>query len=273
VREADYLLALRGLAALRTAARRDEALAAEHLARLRRTACAEPPDSGQPRVLPAMRPDEGYAEWAASYDLLQNATIALEEPAVTGLLASVPPGRALDVGCGTGRHTARLAAAGHDVVGIDPTPEMLAVARERLPGVELRLGGFDGLPARDGDADLVVCALALSHVPSLGAPVAELARVLAPGGLLVISNPHPFATAVLGWRACFVRRDGSRAAIPEYAHMAQDYVAALAGAGLRIEACLEPLLPPASDEDAEDAALVEGLPAVIVWAARCPGPG
>jgi ubiquinone/menaquinone biosynthesis C-methylase UbiE len=174
----------------------------------------------------------------------------------------------LDVGCGTGRHTARLAALGHDVVGIDPSPEMLAVARARLPGVELRRGGFEGLPARDREADLVVCALALSHVRALIAPVAELARVLAPAGLLVISNPHPFATAVLGRRAWFRRPDGSRAAIPEYAHLTQDYVAALTAAGLRIEACVEPLLPPAADEDGEEAALVAGLPAVIVWAAR-----
>ena len=163
-----------------------------------------------------MGPREGYADWAATYDERANRTIALEEPAVHGLLAGVPPGRTLDVGCGTGRHTAWLAAAGHDVVGIDPSTEMLARARERLPGVEFREGDVGALPAADGEATLAVCALALSHVPSLDAPLAELARVLAPRGLLVVSNIHPVATAILGWRAWFRRPDGSRAAIPEH---------------------------------------------------------
>jgi len=268
VREADHLLALRGLAVLRAAAAGDEARAAEHLAQLRLVASDEATDRGRTRVLPRVGPKEGYAAWAPTYDERRNAMIALEEPAVRRLVAGVPAGRALDVGCGTGRHMARLAAAGHHVVGIDPSPEMLAVARERLPGAELRLGGFEGLPAGDGEADLVVCALALSHVSSLADPVAELARVLAPGGLLVISNPHPVATAILGWRAWFRRGDGARAAIPEHAHLAQDYVAALTAAGLRIEACLEPVLPPAEEDDADEAAVVAGLPAVIVWAAR-----
>ena len=45
-------------------------------------------------------------------------------------------------------------------------------------------------------------------------------------------------------------------------------MAAFTAAGLRIEACVEPLLPPAAEEDGKEAALVAGLPAVIVWAAR-----
>ena len=271
MRESDHLLALQGLAALRAAADGDEELAAQRLAALREAAAREPAPGDRARLLPRVDPGEGYAAWAATYDDHDNATIALEEPAVAALLAGVAPGRALDVGCGTGRHTARLAATGHDVVGIDPSEEMLGRARERLPGVEFRAGGFDALPAQDAQADLVVCALALSHVPSLQAPVAELARVLAPGGLLVVSNIHPLATAILGWRAWFARPDGSRATIPEYPHLAEDYVRAFTAAGLSIEACAEPRLPPAGDAGADpEAELVAGLPGVIVWAARKP---
>jgi SAM-dependent methyltransferase len=268
VREADHLLAVLGLGALRAAAEGYDALAAERLARLREAAAAPPAPDDRPRTLPRVGPAEGYAAWAATYDERANRTIALEEPAVASLLAGLPAGRALDVGCGTGRHTARLAADGHDVVGIDPSAEMLARARERLPGVEFREGSFAALPAADGEAGVVVCALALSHVPSLGAPVAELARVLAPGGLLVVSNIHPLATALLGWRAWFRRPDGSRAAIPEHPHLASDYVAAFTAAGLRVEACLEPPLPEPGGDGDEEARVVAGLPGVVVWAAR-----
>jgi SAM-dependent methyltransferase len=272
VREADHLLAVLGLGALRAAADGDDELAAERVRRLRAAAAAAPSPGDRARTLPRVGPREGYADWAATYDERANRTIALEEPAVHGLLADVPPGRALDVGCGTGRHTAWLAAAGHDVVGIDPSPQMLARARERLPGVEFRDGDVGALPAADGEAALVVCALALSHVPSLDAALAELARVLAPAGLLVVSNIHPVATAILGWRAWFRRPDGSRAAIPEHPHLAADYVAGFTSAGLRVEACLEPLLPQPEDRGDEEGSIVAGLPGVVVWAARRDGP-
>ena len=267
MREADHLLAVLGLGVLRAAADGDDELAAERVRRLRAAAAAPPSPGDRARTLPRVDPREGYAAWAASYDERANRTIALEEPAVRGLLAGVSAGRALDVGCGTGRHTAWLAAAGHDVVGIDPSAEMLARARERVPGVEFREGEFGAMPAADGEAALVVCALALSHVPSLDAPLAELARVLAPGGLLVVSNIHPVATAILGWRAWFRRPDGSRAAIPEHPHLAADYVAGFSAAGLRVEACLEPVLPQPEDGD-DEGKIVAGLPGVVVWAAR-----
>src|SRR5947207_1054515 len=56
---------------------------------------------------------EGYIAWATTYDTLPNALIRLEEPGVRGLLDPLLPGPALDAACGTGRHTAYLAARGH----------------------------------------------------------------------------------------------------------------------------------------------------------------
>ena len=83
----------------------------------------------------------------------------------------------------------------------------------------------------------------------------------------MVSNIHPVATAILGWRAWFRRPDGSRAAIPEHPHLAADYVAGFSAAGLRVEACLEPLLPQPEDGD-DEGKIVAGLPGVVVWAAR-----
>ena len=76
---------------------------------------------------------DGYALWADSYDEPGNQVIDLEQPVVREILDGLPAGVALDAACGTGRHTAYLASAGHRVIGVDTSPEMLAVARKRVP--------------------------------------------------------------------------------------------------------------------------------------------
>lgn len=225
--------------------------------------------------LPAGDVAEGYSEWAATYDRPGNATMAVEEPAVLELLRDLPDGVVLDAACGTGRYLAHLCAMGHPVIGVDSSPEMLAVARTRAPDADLREGALEALPLEDGSVSGAVCALALSHLTRLGPAVAELRRVLVPGGRLIVSNPHPLATGILRWRATFVDRDGTRRRIPEHPHLAADYVEAFAGAGLAVRRLLEPRLdaaqaraqaPPGHDDLFELA--LTGLPAAIVWEAE-----
>lgn len=204
MRRGDQLLGLAGLALLRAGARRRPedvgALRAE-LAQVLARMDAEP--YAQRRDLPERDVADGYEGWAASYDEPGNDTVALEEPLVRGLLDTLPPGPVLDAACGTGRHAAHLAAAGREVVGVDSSDSMLTIARRRLPGVDLRMGDLAALPLEDASVAGAVCALALSHEPVLGPAVAELGRVLRPGGRLIVSNPHPLATGILGWRAVF----------------------------------------------------------------------
>jgi malonyl-CoA O-methyltransferase len=84
---------------------------------------------------------------------------------------------------------------------------MLSVAAKK-PGLRGRLAVADAtaLPVATGCSDLVVCALTLAHVRDQSAALTEFARVLAPGGTLLISDFHPDAAA-RGWRRTF-RRDG-----------------------------------------------------------------
>ncbi len=103
-----------------------------------------------PRDLPDLEVDAGYAGWAGSYDDPGNDTIALEEPIVRAMLDDLPPGPVLDAACRTGRHTKYLVEAGREVVGIDASEEMLARAREKLPGADLRLGELSSLPLDGG---------------------------------------------------------------------------------------------------------------------------
>lgn len=271
-----YLIGIEGLALLRGGAsgRVDDLVAriTEIEAIARRM--EEAPYSSR-RDLPPRDADAGYEVWAQTYDDPGNDTIALEEPVVRALLDEFPPGPVLDAACGTGRHIAYLAATGRDVVGVDASEPMLDRGRAKLPNADLQVGELTALPFEDESFAGVVCALALSHLADLGPAVAELGRVLRSGGRLVISNPHPFATGVLGWRAVFTDEDGRRQMIPEYPHLHADYIRAFGAAGLVIRSLFEPPLTAEQararakgvHSDAFVAALT-GIPAVIVWEAE-----
>lgn len=98
-------------------------------------------------------------------------------------LAAGARGRTLDLGCGTGR-TLPLLRPGGPVVGVDPSHEALARARRRAPGVPLVQASGEALPFRAGAFDTVVASLVFCSVPDPVRGLAEVRRVLAPGGAL-----------------------------------------------------------------------------------------
>lgn len=258
--ERDHQIGLHGLALLRSGVKGDSMGVHRH-----RSAIAEllgDPHEAASRRLPAVSVHEGYAAWATSYDERRNPTIRAEEPVVRELLTGRPPGDAVDVGTGTGRHATWLAEQGHRVIGVDTSRAMLDVARMRAPDLEWLEADLRDLPLPDACADVVVCGLTLSHLPKLDG-IAELARLLRPGGRLVVSNPHPLATEVLHARAWTTTEDGIRVQVPEWAHGLGAYVARFVAAGLVPTALHEPA------HDGEDP-MLEGMPAALVWAADRP---
>jgi len=99
-------------------------------------------------------------------------------------IAAGRPRRVLEVGPGPGELSARMTAVlGAGVVALDLSERMVQLARER--GVDARVGDVQSLPFEDGSFDTVVAAWMLYHVPDLDRGLAEIARVLAPGGRLV----------------------------------------------------------------------------------------
>jgi SAM-dependent methyltransferase len=99
-------------------------------------------------------------------------------------LAEVRPARLLEVGCGTGALAARCAAElGCEVVALDSSPEMVAATRAR--GIDAVVGDIQRLPFGDATFDAGVAAWMLYHVPDRDRAIAELARVLRPGGRLI----------------------------------------------------------------------------------------
>ncbi|MFJ8135648.1 class I SAM-dependent methyltransferase [Streptomyces sp. NPDC096013] len=226
-----------------------------------------------------------YQDWAPYYDEPGNQMIDIEQPVVRRILDGLPVGTALDAACGTGRHTAHLRRLGHRVTGVDASPEMLALARERLPDVDLREADLHRLPFPDDAVDTVVCALALTHVPDLAAVLAEFARVLRPGGHLVISDAHLMSSYL---RPTLPRRpgpDGRPTLLTEYHRPLSAYLSAALPLGFQVRHCEEPRRPrrsldPGSAPDAPptwmswdlqhwcpeaSAAALDGAPVVVIW--------
>ena len=99
--------------------------------------------------------------------------------------------RLLDVGCGTGELLARVRARHGEVrlAGIDPAPEMLAIAKAKLKGgADLRVGWADELPWPDASFDVVVSCNVFHYVAHPVPALGEMARVLGPGGMMLITD-------------------------------------------------------------------------------------
>lgn len=102
---------------------------------------------------------------------------------------------ALDVGCGEGRFCRMLAAEGVKAVGVDPTLALVEHARRMHSDGDYRIQCAEALEFPDGSFDLVVSYLTLIDIPGVEQAISEMARVLRPGGALLIANLNAFFTA------------------------------------------------------------------------------
>ena len=118
-----------------------------------------------------------------------------ERPAMLALAGDVAGRRILDAGCGSGPLLAALRDRGAVVAGIDKSAGMVELARRRLgDDADLRVAELGSpLPFADGTFDDVTASLVLHYLEDWGPALAELRRVLKPGGRLLVSVNHPFA--------------------------------------------------------------------------------
>jgi len=140
-------------------------------------------------------PDDGLAAdggWRASASawietVEQDLARKMLDPLVLRCCGDVAGKRVVDVGCGEGRFARMLAERGAECVGVDPTPALLAQAR-RLGGVTPIRAVAEHMPLRDRAFDLAVTYITLVDIPGYAEAIAEMARLLRPGGRLVAVN-------------------------------------------------------------------------------------
>ncbi|MGK6322345.1 ArsR/SmtB family transcription factor [Sphingomonas sp. DT-51] len=155
--------------------------------------------------LAAVRADRAAAAagWfeanAREWDAIRSLHVAEEqvEAAMRDVLADAPLGRLIDIGTGTGRMIELFAPGATHALGIDKSSEMLRLARAKLgerglANAELRQADLYALPLGDGAADVAILHHVLHFAQQPGAAIVEAARVLAPGGRLLIADfaPH-----------------------------------------------------------------------------------
>jgi ubiquinone/menaquinone biosynthesis C-methylase UbiE len=191
-----------------------------------------------PEPIDILSTKDGYDRWAEIYDGEGNPLIALEEPWVDKLLGDVRGLAVVDVGCGTGRHALRLAAAGANVYALDFSEAMLERARTKPGASNITFQVHDlaqPLPFPDDTFDRVVCGLVIDHIADLGGLFREMSRICRPSGFVVVSVMHP-AMMLRGVQARFKDPASGRETRPaSVPNQLSDYVTAAAQAGFTLD--------------------------------------
>ncbi len=193
-------------------------------------------------------------------------------------------GRVLDVGCGDGQISRLLAAAGAEVVGVDPTWNQIRVARERGGGATYARSGAAELPFADDSFDAAVACLVFEHIDDVDGAIGEVARVLRPGGQLSFFLNHPLLqTPGSGWiddhtvdpseqywriGPYLVEQDSveqvERGVFIRFVHRPLSrYVNALADHGLLLERMVEPAPPDGFVDRAFEYAEASAIPRLL----------
>ena len=217
---------------------------------------------------------EGYDRWSEVYDAEVNPLIGLEDPLVREALREISGLAALDLGCGTGRHTTLLVEGGAMVTAVDFSAGMMETAR-RKPGADrVRFVVHDmhePLPFPDASFDLVVSGLVLEHLRDLDAFFGEARRVLRRGGRAIFTGMHP-AMFLRGVQARFYDpRTGEKVSPGSVPHSVGDFVMAIVRAGFTLTGIVE------RAPDAEFAVRCPradkyvGWPMLVVFQAKVPG--
>ena len=156
-----------------------------------------------------------WSDVAAAYD---RSFASLCSGTAPMLVEPIPAGsRVLDVGCGSGHLAAELTSAGHEVHGVDPDPEMVALTASRS-AASVTTGALPDLPFAEGSFDVVLANFVLNHVDDPRVAARGLARVVRPGGR-VAATIWPGRPPEQGklWNAVLDAADAVRPEMPRLA--------------------------------------------------------
>jgi ubiquinone/menaquinone biosynthesis C-methylase UbiE len=199
---------------------------------------AETNDHPPPEDIEVVPTQSGYNRWAEIYDDEHNPLVLLEEEHFPALIGDVSGLTLADIGCGTGRHALRWAAAGARVTAVDFSEAMLQRARVKPGADAIRFVSHDlseSMPFEAHSFDRVFCCLVLDHIANVDQFFAELARLCQQDGFIAVSVMHP-AMMLRGVQARFTDPATGRKIGPaSHPNQISDYVMAGVRAGLAIQ--------------------------------------
>ncbi len=225
-----------------------------------------------------------YSDHAAAYaahNAVAPYNALYERPALLDLAGDVAGLDVLDLGCGPGVTTAELVGRGAQVTGLDRSAALVEHARG-LSGAEFLVHDLaDPLPFASGAFDFIVSGLVLHYLDDWSAVLAEVHRVLRPGGRLVASVHHPLTdigirslephgTYLESYRIADVwEMAGEEVVVRFWHHPLGRMTGWIAGAGLALTDVVEPRpLPSMADSHPESSARLSAEPAFLLLAAR-----
>ncbi len=171
------------------------------------------------RVKETLSPIDVHQTWGESF--LAEPLDSFYESAfdfIRDQILTQPGQLILDAGCGLGRHAVRLARRGFEVVGIDYAASALRVAQQHIQqtgnqgNIKLAAADMLNLGIQDAAFDHVISWGVLVHIPEVDQAIAELARVLRPGGCLVLveANLHSLESRLMRRLSPLLRKEGAR---------------------------------------------------------------
>jgi malonyl-CoA O-methyltransferase len=193
---------------------------------------------------------DAYDRWAATYDSDHNPTRDLDADVVRRSGPAVAGLDVLEIGCGTGKNTAWLAAQARSVTALDFSSGMLARAPAQIRSDNVTFLEHDVTrpwPIPSGAIDVVIGNLILEHVFDLGPVFAEGARVLRPGGRFFLCELHPDRQRAGGQAEFLDTTSGAHVRIAASKHTVAEFVNGGIAAGLtvrRVGEFVEPSAPP-----------------------------
>lgn len=195
------------------------------------------------RHYPTSSVQDGYGEWAASYEEVVQDVMDLR---LLERLQSVAWDRiqaGADLACGTGRVGVWLQQHGAGALdGVDLTAAMLESARAKGVYRRLLVGDMRATPLEAAAYDLVTVSLADEHLPDLRPLYQEAARIARPGGSFVLVGYHPYFLMMSGMPTHYHRATGEPVTIDTYVHLTSDHVQAAIGAGWALREMREGLI-------------------------------
>lgn len=182
-----------------------------------------------------MSVQKAYDQWASQYDSNENRTRDLEARSLRETLSAIDFDSCLELGCGTGKNSAWLAARTSDLLSVDLSGEMLARAREKVKDPHVQFKQVDLLGEwsfAEKGYDLAVFSLVLEHIEDLTEVFRKLAKAVKPGGYVYIGELHPFKQYT-GSKARFETEHGTQV-VTCYDHHLSDFTMAGELSGFRV---------------------------------------